>query len=87
MKIFEIIWWDEERSWIAANTNIEAIQIYCSTTGMDLNDFGSEDSIIELHEKKWDKCYISDEDGLPKKTFKQWMEENKTPDILAESHY
>jgi len=47
MKIFEIVWGDGEKEWIAANTTIQALKVYSSMTGVDLDDFEDDDNIIQ----------------------------------------
>lgn len=78
MKIFEITA-GKETVWMAAHTNIEALQQYCIITDTDLNDFNSYDEITELPESEWDKHFIQDDN----KSFADWMKENATPDIIS----
>ncbi len=89
MKIFIITWSDGERSFIAAHTNIEAIQKYLSITDMDLScDFTGHEEITELNPDEWSEYFITDnENDLPQQSFEDWMKENKDPDIIAETHY
>lgn len=88
MKIFELRWTkQDEKEWIAADTNIEALKKYCSITGMDLSDFDELDEIIEIPESEWDKFSVREEDREEAITFRQWMKENKYPDIIAGTMY
>jgi hypothetical protein len=88
MKIFEINWESQgEKEWIAADTNIEALKFYCRLTGMDIDDFDDEDSIIEIPKSKWTKYHVKEEDEEKSITFKRWMKENHTPDIIAGTMY
>lgn len=85
MKIFELNWESQgEKEWIAAHTNIEALQVYCSITGTDLNDLDVEDTITEVPREKWTKMTVRDPDDSDiTRTFAQWMKDNKKPDIIA----
>lgn len=91
MKIFEIQWTNNgvngEKSWVSAETNIHAISTYLSITSMDISDFNDNDFIVELSKEQWGQHWISDEDGLPSKTFEEWMKENNDSDIIAETAY
>jgi hypothetical protein len=93
MKIFELRWnSQEEKEWIAANTNIEALKVYCSITGMDLKDLDDEDEILEVPEPEWKNLRVRYEDDSEDEqleedeisiTFKQWMERHHEPDLIA----
>lgn len=88
MKIFEIRWTSQgEKEWVAADTNIEALKKYCQITSVDLDDFDDQDEIIELPKSEWGKYTVKDEDDQRVITFKQWMKENKHPDIIAGTMY
>lgn len=88
MKIFEIKWTKQgEIEWVSADTNIEALKKYCSITQMDINDFDDCDEIVELPKSKWGKYTVKEEDSEEPITFKQWMKENKHPDIIAGTMY
>lgn len=87
MKIFEIAWGDGEKEWIAANTTIQALKVYSSMTGVDLDDFEDDDNIVELPKSKWGRYTVKEEDAEESITFKQWMKENKRPDIIAGTMY
>jgi hypothetical protein len=86
MRIFEIAQGDE-LEWVAADTNVHALKIYSSITDQQLWDFEDDATITELPKDEWEAHYIRGEDGLPEKTFAQWMKENKTPDIIAGTPY
>lgn len=86
MKIYEIHK-HGEKEWVAANTIIEALQEYCSTTGTDLIDFDAEDDVIEIPESQWDEYTMRDEEDGIIKTFRQVMEETSTPEIIAGTPY
>jgi hypothetical protein len=92
LKIFELTWTSTgEKSWIAANTIIQAIQIYCSVVIFTLEDFDGDEEIKELPKEHWGKMTVTNndfdansvEDNWKTKTFKQWMEENDEPDVIA----
>lgn len=87
MKIFEINWESQgEKDWIAADTNIQALKFYCRLTDMSIDDFGDDDTIIEIPKSKWGKYKVNHEDD-GEITFKQWMKNNIRPDIIAGTMY
>jgi len=86
LKIFELAF-DGEKTWIAARTIIEAIQTYCSVTGMDLVEFEGDEEITELPREKWTEHIIREDDQTPEQTFEDWMKENHNPDIIAGTMY
>jgi len=88
MKIFEIRFEKEqEKAWVYALTNIDAIKTYCSVTGCDLVEFDETDYIFELPEEKWFEYTVTDEENDDSKgiTFNHWVDENKGfgSDIIA----
>lgn len=88
MKIFEIRFEKEqEKAWIYALTNIDAIKTYCYVSGTDLIDFDETDDIVELPKEKWSEFTVTDEENEDSKgvTFNQWIDENKDfgSDIIA----
>lgn len=88
MKIFEIKWTSQgESEWIAADNVIHALKVYCSITDMDISDFSDDDEIIEVPKKNWSDLTVKEEDAEDAITFKQWMKENKGPDIIAGTMY
>lgn len=53
MKVFEIKLTVDKKpasEYVAANTNIQALQVYCATTGIELDDL---DEILEVPEEEW----------------------------------
>jgi len=95
MKIFELnCSAQDEKEWIAANTNIEALKTYLSITGTDIIDLDDSDEITEVPEEKWEEMTVrnndydkNDPNDWQEKTFAQWMKENKSPDIIAGTMY
>lgn len=88
MKIFEIYWpKDDQKSWIAANSIIGAIQTYCANTDFMLCDFDGDEEITEIYPDTWDNFSVTDEDEKIEQSFTEWMKENKYPDIIAETFY
>ncbi len=77
MRIFEIVWTDGELTWISANTNIDAIQCYCETTGFAIEEFEEDEGITEIPFEQWNAYSITGENGAPSKTFYQWMRDNQ----------
>ena len=88
MKIFEIRFEKEqEKAWVYALTIIDAIKTYCSASGTDLVEFDKEDTVFEIPKEQWKDFTVYDDesDEIDKKTFEQWVLENKTygSDIIA----
>lgn len=88
MKIFEIRFEKEqEKAWVYALTNIDAIKTYCSVSGCDLVEFEKEDFVFEIPKEQWKDFTVYDDesDELDKKTFEQWVSENEIygSDIIA----
>ncbi len=72
MKVFEIEMTVDGQlasDYVAANTNIQALQVYTSFTGIDLSEFHSTDEIIELAEQLWDKYSVINTDYDPTNPF------------------
>lgn len=95
MKVFELRWnKQDEKEWIAAHTNIEAIKTYLSITSTDIEDLDDEDEIVEIPKREWGKMTIhnadydpSDPDDAEFKTFKEYMKDCKKPDLIAGTMY
>ena len=95
MKIFELRWISQdEKEWVAANTNIEALKVYFAITDTDLTDMEDEDEIIELPKEKWAEMTVTnseydptDPDDFESITFEEWMKTNKEPGIIAGTMY
>jgi hypothetical protein len=90
MKIFEIRFATEnEKAWVYAQTNIDAIKTYCSVTSTGLYDFDEVDEVLELPKEKWSEFTVYDDESESedsnKMTFEQWVEENKDSgsDVIA----
>lgn len=86
MRIFEIAQGDDLQ-WVAADTNIHALKVFTSSTEQEIWEFDDSATITELPKDEWEAHCIRGEDGLPEKTFAQWMKENKRPDIIAGTLY
>ena len=91
MKIYELQYHDGEKEWIAANTVIEALQVTTSISDMNISDYDEKTDIVEVPESEWENRIIFDveypEDKDLQRTFKQWMEDNSKPDIIASTIY
>lgn len=88
MKIFEIQWSDGEKSWIAANTNIEAIQEYIRSTDTDILDEFDGSEVVEIPMEKWKEYHVfNDEERVSQQSFEEYMKTIKSPEIIAESQY
>lgn len=98
MKIFEFQWNRiNEKEWVAADTIVEALKVYLSTTSSDILDWDIEDEIIELPESEWEKMTFNntnfdedepeDDDNFREMTFKRWMETHKAPCLIAGTMY
>lgn len=88
MKVYEIQIGDH-KTWMCANTNIEALKKHEEMTGMMLVDFEKEDSIVEIPRKKWkDYRIIYDESNESKPTtFEQYMKTAESADMIASNVY
>ena len=91
MKIFEIIYKDGEIQWVAANTNIEALQEVLSTEDTDIDLM---EQVKELPKGKWDNLTVknqeydtTDSDDWESMTFRDFMKEQKSPAIIAATFY
>ncbi len=85
MTVFEIKFTNLEKSdFVAAKTNIEALQEYCATTEIDLVDFDAEDEIIEVPEKDWKKIIIIDEfEESDNMTVDEFMQTCDSPCVIC----
>jgi hypothetical protein len=86
LKIFEINT-GGEREWVAAYSNIHALQVVYSFNDVDLMDYNSHDEVKELPREKWDEYTVKDEDDEATMTFAEWMQANKEPDMIATTAY
>lgn len=91
MKIFEIIYKDGEKQWVAADTNIEALQEVLSIESTDI-DLMAE--IKELPEDKWDEWCVTntDYDGTDtedwkSKTFREFLNQTNHAQIISATFY
>jgi hypothetical protein len=88
MKLYELSTCGE-KEWIAANTIIEALQVYHHITGNTPLDLDSVDDINEVPEEKWKDialCFPDDKDE-PDITFAERMKEVTKPEYLASTCY
>jgi len=91
MKIFEIIYKDGEKQWVAASTNIEALQEVLSIESTDI-DLMAE--IKELPEDKWDKWCVTnteydetDTEDWESKTFREFLNQTDHAQIISATFY
>lgn len=91
MKAFQINYKDGEKQFVAANTNIEALQEVLSVEETDLS-FMLE--IIELDDSLLDSMTVSnseydesDKDDWEKKTFREVMSESEKAQIISSTFY
>jgi len=95
LKVFELRWaGTEEKEWIADYTNIGALITYCLETHTDLLDMDSEDEIIEVPEREWQRmmlidteCYPKDPDDINAQTVAEWMRDSNQPGIIGGTLY
>jgi len=89
LKIYEFRYPNQDnKEWVAAHTNIEAIKVLCFINEVDLIDFDDEDELVELPESEWDTHAVIDPDSEePTITFTEWMKSNTKPDIIAGTMY
>jgi hypothetical protein len=91
MKIFEINYKDKEKQWVAANTNIEALQEVLSIESTDLDMM---EEIIEIPDSKYDEMNVvnndydeTDEDDWESKTFRDFIKDYTKPVIISATFY
>lgn len=95
LKIFELRWSSQdEKEWVCARTNIEALKIYFNITDTAMIDLDDEDEIIEVPKEKWPEMAIRNSEYNPKdpedcgtKTFEEYMKTATVPDIIAGTMY
>jgi hypothetical protein len=92
LKIFELRWTkQEEKYWVCAKTNIQALMCYLNNCSMSLNDLDEADEIVEIPRNEWGNYKIKnmdyDGDDWEYMTFEEWMEGRTEPDIIAGTMY
>lgn len=95
LKIFELRWnSQDEKEWVAAHTNIEALKYYCFETMTDLAEMEDEDEIIEIPESEWEKFTVrnndydkTDPEDRQEETFAEFMKDITAPTIIAGTMY
>lgn len=95
LKVFELRWNQQgDREWIAARTNIDAIQTYLSITDMSIHELDNDDEIVEIPREKWSEYTVSNSDHDPsdpeskeKETFEDVMKRLTKPDIICGTMY
>lgn len=95
MKVFEFRWnSQDEKEWVAAHTNLEALKTYLAITDIDIVDLDDEDEIVEIPKEEWGKMTIrnieydmADPDDYEFKTFEDFMKDCKKPCIIAGTIY
>lgn len=87
LRVFELRWTGQEKDWVCAHTNIEALKTYLNITGTDISDLEYEDEIVELPKEKWPGMTIRNSDKGDIKTFEEYMKTATTPDIIAGTMY
>lgn len=93
MKIFEIIYNDGEKQWVAANTVIEALREVLSIESTDIDLM---EDVVELPQDKWDESTVTnseydenDKDDWQVLTFREFMQKEvaSNPQIIAATFY
>jgi hypothetical protein len=91
MKIFELVYKDGEQQWVAANTNIEALEKVLSIGDCDLSVMME---ISELPEEKWDEYHVvntdydeADPEDWERVTFREFLNKISTPEIISATFY
>lgn len=91
MKIFEIVYKDDEKQWVVANTNIEALQEVLSTEDSDINLMSE---INELPEEKWDEMTVTnseydenDSEDWESMTFREFLKSCESSQIISATFY
>ena len=92
-KIFQIIYNDGEKQWVAANTVIEALREVLSIESTDIDLM---EDVVELPHDKWDESTVTnneydetDPDDWQQLTFREFMQKEvaNTPQIIAATFY
>jgi hypothetical protein len=95
LKVFELRWNQQgDKEWIAARTNIDAIQTYLSITDMSIHELDNDDEIVEIPKEKWPEYTIRNADYDPTdpedaetETFDKIMSRLTKPDIIGGTMY
>jgi hypothetical protein len=87
LKVFELIWARQEKEWVCAHTNIEALKTYLNITGTDMSDLEYEDEIVEVPKEKWPGMTIRNSNKGDIQTFEEYMKAATGPDIIAGTMY
>ncbi len=95
MKVFELRWIaQDEKEWIAANTNIGALHAYFRITGTDFSDLDEDDEIVEIPKEEWSKITIrnseydpNDPEDFESQTIEEFMKDCKSPDLICGTMY
>lgn len=86
LRIYEMAYGDNgNRDWVAARSIIEALQVLVRTTSITLEELDYTDMVKEIPESMWAGFKIKDENDNVMMTFRDWMNVNNTPDIIATS--
>lgn len=78
-----------EKTWMCANTNIEALKKHEELTDLGLVDFDTTDEITEVPKDQWKDLSIIDIDAdkengeYPSITFEEYMEDAVSVDMIA----
>lgn len=80
MNIYEIVWHTGEKSWICANTVIEALKVYCVRKNTDFAEFDGMDDIIVLPKIRWHLYKVN-----KAQSFYRYMRTAIIPDVIKES--
>lgn len=84
LKIFEI-GDDTDKDWVIAYTNIQALSILTSETGMSLGDLELS-SVKKLPKKLWSEYFVFDEFGNKEISFGLFMLTVDEPTYLASTN-
>lgn len=84
LRVYEIAYSNgAEKDWVAARSALEAIQVICTVTSINIHELGYDDEVKEIPPSKWKGMKITDEYGVVELSFAQWMAINTKPDIIA----
>lgn len=84
MRIFEFQF-NVESDWFAAETIIDAIRNYLTTSECDIDEIKD---IVEIPESKWEEYKILDSDtDEPIQSFAEWIKENPDGGMIASTAY
>jgi len=86
LKVYELHWAeDQEICWIAAISNIEALQLYCQFNEIDIFDLSNLDYIIETPKEKLLELIVVNDEESYSMSFEAWLRTHNESAILKQT--